>query len=207
MPNWVFSQYNIEGSKEELDVLEKNIEEAEKMINPDVDFDFWFGYLIVQTGLCTLDEVVHSPNPRYRGAVEYWERMTDNQLQIGACSAHIPMHEPVIHLVKKFAPHAGIFYYSEEPNVGLYEKDNPDIEDYLLDIRDKDRVPVEIKEIDTNYFFDEEMKDLLQEIFSSNEENTDFLVERFNKEFAPAAYIYKYETVPLDYEPIKGETR
>lgn len=206
MPNWAFSEYNIEGSKEELDVLEKNIEEAEKMIHPDVDFDFWFGYLIVQTGICTLDEALQSPNLnipfRYRGAVEYWERISDNQLQIAACSAYIPMHGPIIHLVKKFAPHAEILYFSEEPNVGLYEKNDPDMEDYLLDIGDRDSLPAQIKEIETNYLYDKDMKDLLQEIFSSKEE-TDNLVERFNKEFAPAAYIYKYETVPLDYEPIK----
>lgn len=118
MPNICTTNYVIEGKKEELDALYQKMKELQEMEKPLVENNLgptWLGCLVEALGKAP-DEVM------CRGGWTELERK-DDTLRITFETAWTPCYE-VTDLMKAIYPSLRIFYKAEEPDAGIYLKND-----------------------------------------------------------------------------------
>ena len=147
MPNWCFSSVSITDSKEKLDVIEKEMNNALSANPIGADFgNMWLGNLLLHIGF-DKDTVVYG-NIRCRGSVVYLDRTKDDELIVDTETAWCPH----VTCIKMFARHysdtAKITYMAEEPGCELFWTNDPETaKKYVVDecIDDKENFPEKLE--------------------------------------------------------------
>lgn len=124
MPNWCFSSVYINGTKEQIDVLDREFSKALSSNPLEADFgDIWLGNLLYYIGI-PKDEVIHG-DTRCRGSVDYICREGEDTIHMEIESAWTPHIACIRKFCEHFAPDVEIIYISEEPGCELYWTNDP----------------------------------------------------------------------------------
>ncbi len=117
MPNWCYTSYVIEGTKECIDSLDKLMTDLEEVEEPEPKSDFgstWLGCIVAKLGK-NWKEV------ECRGSWTNLSRIRPDALAFDTETAWGPMIGTMDLIREKFPGIKNIWYYSEEPGVGFYE--------------------------------------------------------------------------------------
>lgn len=147
MPNWCMTKIIIHDKEENLKVLEDKLTEwtKEPPLYPNGFGAEWLGNICLGSGLVTKEEFdTNTEEYRCRGTLNDFETGGD-ELILETITAWGPMLKMWAGVLDKIGlEDATITYYSEEPGMGLYWSNDPEIlkEPYIfdayLDEKDKD---------------------------------------------------------------------
>lgn len=191
MPNWCFTNINIEGNKEELSLLYKKLKEATSKNYVDNSFGTgWLGNIVESLGR-SYREV------SCRGTVDYMELYSDHlyiQIESAWC-AHL---RPFLLAMEKHAPSAQLFYVAEEEGMEEFYTNDPDyIDKYLIDVvGDWEGAPKWLAEEGRIECLETELRKILLEILGdkkNEKKTTKELIELVNHESDYCLSIHQYE--------------
>lgn len=199
MPNWCYTEYYIKSSDEnKINALYEALQRTEKMSHPDVSFQHWLGYLLMDLGY-SFEEACDTRTIHCRGEIEEYENHK-GEILIRTSTAWAPMHDPVRLFVNKYAEGAEIYYTADEPGMEIYYTNDPDTlaESYLIDAWEPENLPECMRGIGYSYYGEEDIRNILQEALDTKEEDIDKLIHDFLCEYGEYCSIHQFEYVPLD---------
>ena len=184
--------------EKQLDAFEKNMEEAleRKELENEGISSSWLGWLIIQSGAATLDDILNTQKYQCRGYISWWERTDFDEITIDVITAWIPMHDAILEMAAAFAPDAEIIYRAEELGCEIVQTNDPAGEEYLFFALGNSNLPSEVADLEYSYVYKAEMNKRLSKVLGKSGA-TDDLVEEFNEKYGENAWIYTVSFVEL----------
>lgn len=147
MPNWCFTSVTIHSTKENLDIIERELVNATSTNPVKADFgNTWLGNLLLYIGMDE-DSVVHG-DIRCRGSMEDFLRQDDETIDCVIYSAWSPHIQCICKFVDHYVDDAEIIYTAEEPGCELYWTNDPAVEDTVyIDSLIENEMPEEYMKI------------------------------------------------------------
>jgi hypothetical protein len=188
MPNWAYTEYWIEGSKEQISKLDNAIEYIKSLPKPYVDNGFgnlWLGCLINYLG-----GDWHTIN--CRGELLFVEKRSDTLMKLNTETAWWESYDFRQFLLDTF-PGMKIYYFCEED--GMREYETNDTEGvyfpyrYIIDIDDVDKHALEHEYFITLDDVKERLKDIGYEGFGETLDDIQSYFEEYEEENEDA-YIF-----------------
>lgn len=197
MPNWCYTYYNIHGPEAELTALREGIKKAMSKKDKAVEFDQWLGYLLMDALGISVDEICEG-DYYCRGEITEMYDDGPNDMTIITSTAWVPAHDGILAARKKYAPNCGIIYQAEEPGNGLYETNDPDVEDYYLDIWNPDGLPADIVNVGYPYITEDDLREVLQAALKTKEKNIEKLIDEAEWRYGDNMAVQKVNFAEFD---------
>lgn len=158
MPNWCYTQVEINGDSKEIACLDEHFNKAREHEGTKSDFgDMWLGNIVEYLG----QDYNSVP---CRGSIINYTYDNDS-IMLSTETAWAPMMQPILMLTNKYAPNAKITYMAEEPGCEIFLTND---EYYLHKFR-VDFFDGELEDPGPEPFTRDELKEWLEEILKTKD--------------------------------------